>query len=70
MPNYVTPPSIVAMASGTKDTSLWVATEDGSIFRLIPTTNPSSAVPPSRDPSTQYEWEKIPPLPTSTAPAP
>lgn len=66
MPKYVTPPGVVAMAGGLNDTALWVATADGSIFRLVPTTNPSSAVPPSRDPSMQWTWEKIPPLPTST----
>ena len=66
MPRYVTPPGIAAMAGGMNDTALWVATVDGSIFRLIPVVNPPSAVPPSRDPSMQWQWEKIPALPTST----
>jgi hypothetical protein len=69
MPKYVANPRITAMAGGLNDTALWVATEDGSIFRLIPTVNPQSAVPPSRDPSMLWEWEKIPALPTSVPPA-
>lgn len=68
MPNYVTPPAIVAMAGGNDGTSLlWVACEDGSIFRLTQAINPPDATTPDRDPTQQWSWEKVPMLPTSSS---
>jgi hypothetical protein len=70
MPKYVTPPGIAALAAGgSGSTALWVATVDGSIFRLIPVSNPPTATPTPLDPSSQWIWEKMPALPTASEPA-
>jgi hypothetical protein len=63
MPKYVTPPAIVAISGGLGINLLWVACEDGSIFRLTQAINPPDATTANRDPSQQWSWEKLPALP-------
>jgi hypothetical protein len=55
----------IALAQGSLTNSLWVACDDGSIWRLIATTSPPPPVgmPADRDPDTAWTWEKMPVIP-------
>jgi Collagen triple helix repeat (20 copies) len=62
------PPPITSISGVARDQqTLWVGTEDNSVWRLTQNTNPSAPSPgiDNRDPANRWIWEKLPAIPTT-----